>query len=156
MKIMSTKMNRRHAFASTLACILGRPMLACSASQIQTNLGPGADLKGLPIFSGGQPVETGYLEAPGGQAVDRDPRSNRAETRRFIPISERYTQASPMAFLTRSWPVRQKKVPVRFQYSDESDPGPLPDPSGRPDRRGSGREGRSTRPGHRPGQSQAL
>jgi hypothetical protein len=120
-------MNRRDLLLGSIAGMIGGTIEAEGALQGRADLGPGANLNGLQVFPADNPwnldisrrpvdrMSTAILKRIG---LEKPLHPDFGTTYRGVPNGIPYNVISGT----------QKKVPVRFVYQDESDPGPYPIP----------------------------
>jgi hypothetical protein len=135
---MSTSVERctRRAFqAAAVAAALGGATGcrtgARAAAKDEPLLGPGASLRGRPLF----PADNAWNQDVSASPVD--PRSDAILVRvgRAKPLHPDFGtvyQGAPNGIPYIVVPGDQPKVPVRFRYAGESDPGPYPIPPDAP------------------------
>ena len=128
-------MINRRSFCITTggAALVGGGLAAVGLAEV--GLGPGAGLGGKRPFPGDNAWNQDISKAPVDPQSDVLILGASARTSRYIPISARCIRARRAAFPYVVVPGTQPKVPVRFQYADESDPA-LSDPSRRAHRGG--------------------
>jgi hypothetical protein len=126
--------------AATLASMLGRTTLARPALDGAANLGPGANLNGLQIFPADNPWNLDVSRFP----VDKSSGAilgriglDKALHPDFGTVYAGVPNGIPYVVVAGS----QKRVPVRFEYSGESDPGAYPIPPDAPIEGGPGGKG---------------
>ena len=112
---------------AALAGMLGRTARARPVLDPQAALGPGANLNGLPIFPADNPWNLDVSRLP----VDKSSGAilgrvglDKALHPAFGNFYEGVPNGIPYVVVAGS----QERVPVRFDYPDESDPGPYPIP----------------------------
>ena len=117
----------RAAFGCCAALTLG----AAATQGGVPDLGPGASLRGRRLFPADSPWNTEVASAPVDPRSDVLIRGIGAEKPLHPDFGTVYNGA-PSGIPYIVVPGNQPKAQVRFEYADESDPGPYPIPSGAP------------------------
>lgn len=97
----------------------------------QVGLGPGASLGGKRVFPADNPWNQDISELPADPNSDALIRSIGLDKHLHPDFGTVY-QGAPVGIPYVVVPGTQPKVPIRFQYADESDPGPYPIPPDAP------------------------
>jgi hypothetical protein len=115
--------------AAALAGAAGARAAGMGAQQV--GLGPGASLGGKRVFPADNPWNQDISELPADPNSDALIRSIGLDKHLHPDFGTIY-QGAPVGIPYVVVPGTQPKVPVRFQYADESDPGPYPIPPDAP------------------------
>ncbi len=128
---MNKKTSRRQVIVGTVACLFGNSAQSQVAGNPRANLGVGAPLAGVRIFPEDNPWNRDISTLP------RDRASTALLARiglnkplhpDFGTVYAGVPNGIPYVVVDGS----QEKVPVRFEFSEESDPGPYPIPPDAP------------------------
>ena len=128
----------RRGFCKAAVTLVGAAALAGAASARaagmgaqQVGLGPGASLGGKQIFPADNPWNQNISDLPVDPNSDALIRSIGLDKHLHPDFGTVY-QGAPVGIPYVVVPGTQPKVPVRFQYADESNPGPYPIPPDAP------------------------
>lgn len=119
-------MSRNAALLALVTIAIAGYVLAAAPAAPQAQLGVGADLGGRRVFPADNPWNRDISKDPVDPNSDRLVASIGADTGLHPDFGTKY--GIPYVVV----PGTQARVPVKFEYADESDPGPYPIPADAP------------------------